>query len=229
MRRMLWPGCWALWAALAAVDDIADSGAGRPAERAAGVQAWVSALDAELAAGTSTDLVRRALADTIVRRRVAPGAGRITRWRLLAPARIKIALAWKPLLLDEVADHALGAGVQHVQRVRLGGGERLGLQRQQAYLRPLPWTTTTLCPAASGAIASAAIRMFLRSTSVVIGLPLRSSALPPSAITIFHSQPPARAGSDGGRAIWRGVTQPRVIPASGGQAQVDGPLEGLRA
>ena len=67
MPRMLWPGCWALWAALAAVDDIVDSGAGHPAERAAGVQAWVSALDAELAAGTSTDMVRRALVDTIVR------------------------------------------------------------------------------------------------------------------------------------------------------------------
>ena len=67
MPRMLWPGCWALWAALAAVDDIADSGAGRPAERAAGVRAWVSALDAELAAGTSADLARRALADTIAR------------------------------------------------------------------------------------------------------------------------------------------------------------------
>jgi phytoene synthase len=67
MPRMLWPACWALWAALAAVDDIADSRTGHPAERAAGVQAWVSALDAELATGISTDMVRRALADTIVR------------------------------------------------------------------------------------------------------------------------------------------------------------------
>ncbi len=60
MPRMLWPGCWAPWAALAAVDDIVDFGTGRPAERATGLQAWVSALDAELAAGTSTDMVRRA-------------------------------------------------------------------------------------------------------------------------------------------------------------------------
>ena len=67
MPRVLRPGCWALWAALAAADDIVDSGAGQPAERAAGLQAWVSALDAELAAGTSTDVVRRALVDTIVR------------------------------------------------------------------------------------------------------------------------------------------------------------------
>ena len=67
MPRMLWPGCWALWAALAAVDDIVDSRTKHPAERAAGLQAWVSALDAELAAGTSTDMVRRALVDTIVR------------------------------------------------------------------------------------------------------------------------------------------------------------------
>ena len=61
---------------------------------------------------------------------------------------------------------------------------------------PLPCTTTMLCPAASGAIASAAILMFRRCTSVVIGSPRRSSALPPSAITIrivgtpFVDQPP---------------------------------------
>src|SRR5690348_9779547 len=67
MPRMLWPGCWALWAALAAVDDIVDSGTRHPTERAVEVQAWVSALDAELATGTSTDMVRRALVDTIVR------------------------------------------------------------------------------------------------------------------------------------------------------------------
>jgi len=67
MPRMLWPGCWALWAALATVDDIVDSPTRQLAERAAGLQAWVSALDAELAAGNSTDMVRRALVDTIVR------------------------------------------------------------------------------------------------------------------------------------------------------------------
>ena len=67
MPRMLWPACWALWAALAAVDDIADSRTRHPAERAVEVQAWVSALDAELVTGTSTDMVRRALVDTIVR------------------------------------------------------------------------------------------------------------------------------------------------------------------
>jgi hypothetical protein len=47
-----------------------------------------------------------------------------------------------------------------------------------------------LCPAASGAIALAAIMMFRRCTSVVIGSPSRSSALPPSAITIRISKPP---------------------------------------
>ena len=67
MPRMLWPGCWALWAALAAADDIVDSGTRHPTERAVELQAWVSALDAELATGTSTDMVRRALVDTIVR------------------------------------------------------------------------------------------------------------------------------------------------------------------
>jgi undecaprenyl diphosphate synthase len=64
---MLWPGCWALWAALATVDDIADSRTRHPAERAVELQTWVSTLDAELATGTSTDMVRRALVDTIVR------------------------------------------------------------------------------------------------------------------------------------------------------------------
>ena len=68
MPRMLWPGCWAPWAALAAVDDIVDFGTGRPAERATGLQAWVSALDAELAAGTSTEHGPPGpLVDTIVR------------------------------------------------------------------------------------------------------------------------------------------------------------------
>ena len=67
MPRMLWPGCWALWAALATVDDIADSRTRHPAERAVELQTWVSTLDTELATGTSTDMVRRALVDTIVR------------------------------------------------------------------------------------------------------------------------------------------------------------------
>jgi hypothetical protein len=40
-------------------------------------------------------------------------------------------------LLDEIADHALSARVQDVQRVRLRVGVRLGLQRQQAHLRPV--------------------------------------------------------------------------------------------
>jgi undecaprenyl diphosphate synthase len=67
MPRLLWPGCWALWAALATVDDIADSRVRQPTERAVELQAWVNALDAELATETSTDMVRRALVDTIVR------------------------------------------------------------------------------------------------------------------------------------------------------------------
>lgn len=69
MPRMLWPACWALWAALATVDDIVDSRA-KPTERTAALQAWVSALDVELTTGNSTDMVRRALADTIVRWRL---------------------------------------------------------------------------------------------------------------------------------------------------------------
>jgi undecaprenyl diphosphate synthase len=67
MPRMLWPACWALWAALATVDDIVDSHTRQATERAAALQAWVKALDVELATGYSTDMVRRALVDTIVR------------------------------------------------------------------------------------------------------------------------------------------------------------------
>lgn len=70
MPRMLWPACWALWAALATVDDIVDSRTKQPTERAAALQAWVSALDVELTTGNSTDMVRRALVDTIVRWRL---------------------------------------------------------------------------------------------------------------------------------------------------------------
>jgi hypothetical protein len=69
-------------------------------------------------------------------------------------------------LLNQVADHALGARVQHVQRVGLG----------------------------SGAIAPAAILMFRRCASVVIGSPRRSSALPPRAITIRIWKPPSPVG-----------------------------------
>jgi hypothetical protein len=46
-----------------------------------------------------------------------------------------------------------------------------------------------LCSPASGAIASAATRMLRRYTSVVIGSERRSSALPPSAITIRTADP----------------------------------------
>src|SRR5215510_3950783 len=49
---------------------------------------------------------------------------------------------------------------------------------------PLPCAITMLCSAASGAIASAATLTFRRWTSVVIASDRRSSALPPSAITI---------------------------------------------
>ena len=94
MPRMLWPGCWALWAALAAVDDIADSGTGHPAERAAGVQAWVSALDAELAAGTSTNMVRRALVDTIVRWGLDVADLRASFWVLAGDVHPAPLLSW---------------------------------------------------------------------------------------------------------------------------------------
>lgn len=58
------PACWALWAAANAVDDLADdrtAGAERRAER---VGEWIAALDRDMATGSSTDPVRRALVDT---------------------------------------------------------------------------------------------------------------------------------------------------------------------
>jgi hypothetical protein len=40
-------------------------------------------------------------------------------------------------LLDQVADYALGARIEHIERVRLGPAVRVGLERQQADLRPV--------------------------------------------------------------------------------------------
>src|SRR6202158_4835669 len=47
MPRMLWPGCWALWAALAAAEDIVDSGTRHPTERAVEREAGGAAPGAE--------------------------------------------------------------------------------------------------------------------------------------------------------------------------------------
>ena len=48
---------------------------------------------------------------------------------------------------------------------------------------PLPWDSTSRCWRATGASAWAAVRMFWRWTSAVIGSPRLSRALPPSATT----------------------------------------------
>ncbi|MFE7277560.1 polyprenyl diphosphate synthase [Streptomyces sp. NPDC057623] len=64
------PACWALWAAANAVDDLADDRHATVQERAVRVEAWITALDRNLAAGDSTDLVRRALVDTARRWRL---------------------------------------------------------------------------------------------------------------------------------------------------------------
>ncbi|MEY9988670.1 phytoene/squalene synthetase [Streptomyces sp. V4I8] len=64
------PACWALWAAANAVDDLADDRRATVRGRAVQVEAWITALDRDLAAGTSADLVRRALVDTVWRWRL---------------------------------------------------------------------------------------------------------------------------------------------------------------
>ena len=64
------PACWALWAAANAVDDLADDRRVTVHGRAVQVEEWISALDRDLAAGSSTDLVRRALVDTAWRWRL---------------------------------------------------------------------------------------------------------------------------------------------------------------
>ncbi|MEU0577560.1 polyprenyl diphosphate synthase [Streptomyces griseoincarnatus] len=64
MPAVLRPPCWALWAAASVLDDLADQRDAQQAEREARVQSWTRALQCDLAAGTSTDPVRRALVDT---------------------------------------------------------------------------------------------------------------------------------------------------------------------
>ena len=60
------------------------------------------------------------------------------------------------LLLEEVADHPLGLGVEHVEGAGGRFGVRLVLEREQPDLRPLPWVTTTWWSSAISAIAAAA-------------------------------------------------------------------------
>ncbi|MEW2302268.1 polyprenyl diphosphate synthase [Streptomyces sp. NPDC006655] len=64
------PACWALWAAANAIDDLADDRTADAGQRAARVGEWITALDRELATGTSTDPVRLALVDTAWRWRL---------------------------------------------------------------------------------------------------------------------------------------------------------------
>jgi undecaprenyl diphosphate synthase len=67
---VLRPACWALWAAISVLDDLADQPDVEPAQRAARVEAWTSALEHDLAVGTSTDPIRYALVDTAARWRL---------------------------------------------------------------------------------------------------------------------------------------------------------------
>lgn len=67
---VLRPACWALWTAANALDDLADDRTVESGERAVRVGEWISALDRDLATGTSTDPVRLALVDTAWRWRL---------------------------------------------------------------------------------------------------------------------------------------------------------------
>ncbi|MFI5571368.1 polyprenyl diphosphate synthase [Streptomyces sp. NPDC051740] len=58
------PACWALWAAANAIDDLADDRTVGAEQRAERVGEWIAALDRDVATGSSTDPVRRALVDT---------------------------------------------------------------------------------------------------------------------------------------------------------------------
>ncbi|MGJ7881318.1 polyprenyl diphosphate synthase [Streptomyces rochei] len=64
------PACWALWAAANAIDDLADDHSVDAERRAERVGAWIAALDHDVATGSSTDPVRRALVDTAWRWRL---------------------------------------------------------------------------------------------------------------------------------------------------------------
>ncbi|MGJ5831921.1 polyprenyl diphosphate synthase [Streptomyces ossamyceticus] len=59
------PACWALYAAFAHADDLLDSTDGTPEERAARLREWRTALEADLAGGTSDDPIRLALTDAV--------------------------------------------------------------------------------------------------------------------------------------------------------------------
>ena len=67
------PACWALYAALASADDLLDSTEGTPQERSRRLQEWRSALEADLAGGTSDDPVRLALTDAVWHWGLDPG------------------------------------------------------------------------------------------------------------------------------------------------------------
>ncbi|GAA2459646.1 polyprenyl diphosphate synthase [Streptomyces macrosporus] len=70
MPPVLRPACWAMWAAFTTADDIVDAVGDTPADRAARLDAWTTALETELAAGHSADPVRHALIDTMRRWRL---------------------------------------------------------------------------------------------------------------------------------------------------------------
>ncbi|WP_436845779.1 polyprenyl diphosphate synthase [Streptomyces tibetensis] len=64
------PALYALWAAANALDDLGDDDTAPAAERAARVEAWITALHRELPTGSSPDPVRHALVDTANRWRL---------------------------------------------------------------------------------------------------------------------------------------------------------------
>ena len=94
-------------------------------------------------------------------------------------------------LAGYVADHPLGLGAEHVERVRVDGGVGAAQEREQADLGPFPCEMTRSCSSATGASALHAARALARWFSAVSGSPRRSSALPPSATTTRTFSPRA--------------------------------------
>ncbi|MEW2120640.1 polyprenyl diphosphate synthase [Streptomyces sp. NPDC005474] len=67
LPAVLRPACWALWAALTSLDDLADDRNTPAAERLTQVDRWTAALERDLVAGASSDPVRHALVDAALR------------------------------------------------------------------------------------------------------------------------------------------------------------------
>ena len=86
-------------------------------------------------------------------------------------------------LLDQVTDHALAFGAKHIEWKRLCPWDCLGLEGEQAHLRPVPVGDYESVLILERGDRGSAVSMFRRWWSESSRSPRRSSAFPPSAIT----------------------------------------------